>query len=274
MSVNTFYFGPEQRQLFGVLHHNGHPITTGVVFCPCFCHETISTYSRLARLSKQMEASGIGVMRFHPSGTGESEGDTSEQTLTSVLQETEIARAVAQQRLKVRRIGYFGLRFGASMAVLAAAAQPVDFVILWCPIIDLRRYFRELLRLQLAKEAIHQRRNRVRLTTQEMINEIERGNNLDILGYPLSRELYFEMAAQSSWPQSPPARKVLWLCRPDEQAQATSIVETWRSAGADVDFQSIAEPIFWEDNGSWLPQGFVRRTLRWLTADGGADAAK
>ncbi len=274
MSVDTFYFGPEQRQLFGALHHNGHPITTGVVFCPCFCHEIISTYSRLARLGKQMEANGVGVMRFHPSGTGESEGDSAEFTLTSVLQETAIARAVAQQRLKVKRIGYFGLRFGASMAVLAAAAQPVDFLILWCPIIDLRRYFRELLRLQLAKEAIHQRRDRIRVTTQEMIDEIERGNNLDILGYELSRELYLEMAAQSSWPQSPPARKVLWLSRPDEQVRAASIVETWRSAGADVDFQSISEPIFWEDNGSWLPQEFVRRTLRWLTVAGGVHAAQ
>src|SRR5260370_17697685 len=159
MSVDTFYFGPESQRLFGVLHHNGHPAPTSLVFCPPFCQEMATTYSRLARLSKQLAANEVGVMRVHPSGTGESEGRTSEFTLESVLGETQLARRVAEQRLKANRLGYFGLRFGATVAVLAASAEPVDFLVLWCPLINLQRYFRDLLRLQLTKEMVHQRRS-------------------------------------------------------------------------------------------------------------------
>lgn len=267
MSVDTFYFGPESRRLFGVLHH-GHPTSTSLVFCPPFCQEMVTTYSRLARFGKQLAENQIGVMRFHPSGTGESEGRTSEFTLDSATKETAMARQVAEERLKAARLGYFGLRFGATVAVLAAAAQPVDFLVLWCPLINLQRYFRDLLRLQLTKEAIHQRRSQIQRTTKQMVEELEAGNNVDIFGYELSPELYQQMIGVSSWPQTPPARKILWLARPDEQRSAMEIAEGWRSFGSQVDFETIAEPIFWEDDSSWLPEKFASRTVQWLTASG------
>ena len=273
MSVDTFYFGPESHRLFAALHHNGQPARTGVVFCPPFCQEMVTTYSRLSRLSKQLEANGIGVMRFHPSGTGESDGRTAEYTLSSVLREAGMASQVARERLQSSRLGYFGLRFGAAVAVLAAAAQPVDFLILWCPIINLQLYFRELLRLQLTKEAIHQRRNQIRRSTQQMIGELQSGNNLDIFGYELSPELYLEMTRQSTWPETPPARKILWLSRPDEETRAVRVVQTWRNGGADVDLETINEPIFWEDDSCWVPEKFAARTLEWLAAYGDARAA-
>lgn len=273
MNVDTFYFGSESTRLFGVLHHTGHPSPTGLVFCPPFCQEMVTTYSRLARLSKQLAANEIGVMRFHPSGTGESDGLTSEFTLDSVLRETVMARRAAEERLKTKRLGYFGLRFGAAVAVMAAAAQPVDFLILWCPLINLQRYFRDLLRLQLTKEAVHQHRSQIRHTTQQMVLELQAGNTVDIFGYELSPALYRQMTAASSWPQIPPAGKILWLARPDEQRSAMEIVETWRGAGSQVDFETIAEPIFWEDDSSWLPEKFAARTQQWLLELGGHRAA-
>jgi len=268
MKVDTFFFGPGSPQLFGVLHHNGCPASTGLVFCPPFCQEMVTTYSRLARLSKQLAANGIGVMRFHPSGTGESEGRTPEFTLDSVLRETGLARKFAEERLKANRLGYFGLRFGATVAVLAAATQPVDFLVLWCPVINLQRYFRELLRLQLTKEAVHQHRSQIRRTTQQMVEDLQADNNLDIFGYELSPELYRQMIAVSSWPHNPPARRILWLIRPDEQRSAMGIVERWRSFGSQIDLETISEPVFWEDDSSWLPEKFAGRTLQWLLESG------
>ena len=268
MSVDTFYFGPESPRLFGVLHHNGRPAPTSLVFCPPFCQEMVTTYSRLARFSKQLAENQIGVMRFHPSGTGESDGRTCEFTLDSVLNETGLARQVVEERLKANRLGYFGLRFGATVAVLAAAAQPVDFLVLWCPLINLQRYFHDLLRLQLTKEAVHQRRSRIQRTTRQMVEELQAGNNVDIFGYELSPELYRQMIAVSSWPQTPPARQILWLARPDEQRSAAETIERWRSFGSKIDFETIAEPIFWEDDSSWLPEKFAARTVQWLIESG------
>ncbi len=270
MECDTFYFGSQSLRLFGVLQHSVRPAAAGVVFCPPFCQEMVTTYSRLARLSKQLAANQVAVMRFHPSGTGESDGRTCEFTLDSVLRETKLARQVAEDRLRPRprRLGYFGVRFGASVAVLAAAAQPVDFLVLWCPLINLQLYFRDLLRLQLTKEAIHQRRSQIRRSTQQMIEDLQAGNNLDIFGYELSPELYRQMMAVSSWPDTPPARRILWLARPGEAKSASTIIEKWKSVGSRVDFETFAEPVFWEDDSSWLPEKFTARTLRWLRESG------
>ena len=273
MIVDTFYFGQESPQIFGVLHQGDSTPPASLVFCPPFCQEMVTTYSRLAKLSKLLAANEIGVMRFHPSGTGESEGKTSDFTLNSVLEETQWARRIAEERLQAPRLGYFGLRFGATVAVLAAAAEPVDFLVLWCPLINLQRYFRDLLRLQLTKEAVHQRHSHIQRTTQQMLGDLQAGKNLDIFGYELSPELYRQMTAVSTWPDTPPARRILWLGRPNEQRSAMDIVERWKSFGSQVDFETINEPIFWEDDSTWLPEKFAARTLEWLL-DSGEQSAK
>ncbi len=263
--MNVFYFGEDSRRLFGVLGRPSSEAHTGVVFCPPFGDEMICTYARFARWAKELAEEGFAVLRYHPFGTGESDGTCGQFTPRGAAEDAVTAVQWLRGTAKVERVGLFGLRFGASVAVHAAAAARPDFVVVWSPIINLQQYFRELLRLRLTKELVHQKASQVKVTAKHMIAELEAGRTIDLLGYEVSPEFYRQMAGSDGWPEQAPAPEVLWLARPPEQSRAQPVVELWRKQGGRVDLQALAEPVFWEDFSSALPLQFMEVSFRWMT---------
>jgi exosortase A-associated hydrolase 2 len=263
--VELFYFGRKSRRLYGALHQEKHSAAdVGMVLCPPFGEEMAMTYARLAAWSKRLALHRIAVLRFHPYGTGESEGSFADFTLSSAVSDTVTAAGWARGKLRVPHLGLLGLRFGASLAVRAAQSEEVDFLVLWSPILNLQQYFRDLLRLRILKEMIHQQQSRVRLTSQGMIQQFEMGACVDLFGYELSPELYREMIAATEWPQHAPAGKILWLAQPAEAPAALPIVERWRAQGSVVDLQMLKTPAFWEDFSSFFPEQYTNATQQWL----------
>ena len=262
--MNVFYWGEDSRRLFCVLGRPAGEAHTGVVFCPPFGDEMVCTYARFARWAKELAEEGFAVLRYHPFGTGESDGTSGQFTPRGAAEDSGTAVRWLRENLKVERVGLFGLRFGASVAVQAAAAARLDFVVVWSPIINLQQYFRELLRLRLTKELVHQRADRVNVTVKDMMDELDAGRSIDLLGYELSPEFYRQMIASTSWPEQPPAPKVLWVARPAEGSRATPVVERWRSQGSQVDIELLPEPVFWEDFSSALPRQFMDVSFQWM----------
>jgi uncharacterized protein len=262
--VETFFFGDESRRLFGALTRPVDTIRAGVVFCPPFGDEMVCTYSRLAQWGKELAEEGFAMLRYHPFGTGESDGDCADFTLQGASDDTLTAAKWMRQTVCPEPLGLFGLRLGAAVAVQAATRVRPDFLILWSPIINLRRYFRELLRLRLTKEMVHQKADRVRLTANDMIAELEAGRTIDIVGYDIAPEFYRQMSASETWAEQPPAPRVLWVARPQEESLASPVVERWRKHGGHVDFLALPDPVFWEDFSSGMPEKFAQATLRWM----------
>jgi hypothetical protein len=254
--------GLETKSMYVVMHRSTKPSGTTLVFCPPFDDEMVDTYARFARWSKQLAVRGISVMRYHPLGTGESDGTRADITLDSLVKDAVTAQHLARQKIKDRRIGYLGLRFGATVSILAAAAHPADFLVVWCPVTNLRHYFRELLRSQITASALQGARRR---TTQQMIADLDAGKSVDVVGYELFPDLYRQMTAMQALPDTPPAGKVLWLARPIDEAVARPIVERWKARGSQVDLQVIPETVFWENPGSSLPDRFATATIQWLS---------
>jgi alpha/beta superfamily hydrolase len=256
------YCEAQAKRRYVVLHRSTEAAGTTLVLCPPLGQEMVTTYSRLARWSKQLAMRGISVLRYHPFGTGESDGTYADFTLDSAVQDAVTVQNVARQQIRGARIGYLGLRFGATVSILAAAVQPVDFLVLWCPVANLRNYFRDLLRSQVTADAV--RRSRTR-STQKMIEDLEAGRSVDVWGYELSSALYRQMAAMQALPDPPPARNILWLVRPADEDAAVPIVERWKGMGSNVDFQVIPETVFWEYPGSTVPEQFAAATVQWLS---------
>jgi uncharacterized protein len=262
--MEACYFGSDSHRLYGVVHETVERPQTGLIFCPPFAEEMVTTYARFAVWSKQLEVDGIPVVRFHPYGTGESGGSFRDFTLTSAVNDAGVAAELARQRLKVARLGYFGLRLGATVATLAACKQPVDLLVLWSPVTNISQYMRELFRGQLTKEMIHQGATKVRRNTQDMIAEFEAERSVDLMGFEFSPQLYREMAAAGKWPEMPPAKHVIWLARPTEEKSASVIVEQWKKSSSRIDFAVLPEPAFWEEFGSVFADGFAAKTLELL----------
>jgi alpha/beta superfamily hydrolase len=222
-----------------------------------------STYGALAHFAKELAEQGFAVLRYHPYGTGDSDGSLAEFSLQSACADAATAAQCLRERTAVQSMGFLGLRFGGSVAVHAAEATRPDFLLLWSPIVNLRHYGRELLRLRLTKELVHQRYDEVKVTTQTMIEELESGRVVDIMGYDLSAEFYRQMTAHPTWPDRVPALNVLWLARPREQGQAAPILDNWRSRSCQVDMEVFSEPAFWEDF-FMSPRRFMSASRQWL----------
>jgi exosortase A-associated hydrolase 2 len=262
MGMDHFYFGDKPKSTFGVLTRPTGKAHTGVVFSPPFGEEMVATYARFARWAKELATQGFAVLRYHPRGTGESEGGSKEFTLKSATEDAAAAVRWMRECSGCERVGIFGLRFGAS--VVALADTKADFGVLWSPVTNLRIYFRDLLRLRLTKELIHQRADHVKVTAKDLTAELDAGRSIDLLGYEACPELYRQMIATEAWPKTPPASDVLWLDLPLATAQAGMIAQEWRNLGSRVDVQTFREKIFWEDFSSDFPHQFAEASISWM----------
>jgi len=261
--MEVFYFGQPSRRLFGVLEKPQKAVEAGIVFCPPCGEEMTSTYARLARWSKEL-ANQFAVMRFHPFGTCESGGTFQDFTYAGAVEDTATAVAYLRERTGVKRVGLFGLRFGAFVAAQAAADLQIDFLLFWSPITDLRQYFRDLLRMRLTMELVHLKPDKVKFTTKSMVEDFEAGRSVDILGYEFSPEFYRQMTGGPSWPKTLTAPKVLWLSRVAEKGQMASVPQNWTTESNSVGIQFLPELPFWEDFSSVFPSKFASASEAWL----------
>jgi pimeloyl-ACP methyl ester carboxylesterase len=99
----------------------------GIVICAPFGHPNINAYRPLEVLARRIAASGTAVLRFDWPGTGDS-GDPESDDAEGVVQRWTGAIAEAVDALRanvaVDRVGLIGLRIGATLALLAAEADP------------------------------------------------------------------------------------------------------------------------------------------------------
>ena len=260
--IEVNYCGSDSARMYVVGHNRANPRGTTLVTCAPLDQEMVTTYGRYARWSKQLAEDGYSVLRYHPLGTGESDGSHANITVESLVKDAVTAQHLARQRFQSRHVGYFGVRFGATVSILAAAERPADFLVLWCPVTNLRHYFRELLRSKVTADAVVRSQAG---STQPMIADLEAGRTIDVLGYELCPSLYRQMSAMSALPEKPPARSILWLARPAEEASAAKVVKRWQELGSRVDFRVIPQKVFWEYPDVAFPERFTAATVQWLS---------
>ena len=261
--MDVFYLGEYPHRIFCAVHVPPREAGPGLVFCPPFGQEMAATYGRFATWGKELEEQGFAVLRFHSRGSGDSDGSTASFTLESACADAVSAAECLRERARIKRVGLFGLRFGGSVAVHAAPAAEADFVMLWSPIVNLRIYARELLRLHLTTELLNQQRARSKGATRTLVQELESGRSVDIVGHQLSPEFYRQLRANPGFPEAAPARKVLWLARPLEGEESLPVVRAWKASGAQVDAATFLEHVFWEQ-AAYFPEKFATASCRWL----------
>jgi exosortase A-associated hydrolase 2 len=262
--VETFYFGQPSRRLFGALDGPTQDARAGLVFCPPFGDEMVSTYAALAVWGKELAKKGFAVLRFHPFGTGESDGSFADFTLQGALSDVSTAVNYLRARTGLKRVGLFGVRLGGFLAVQHVQIESPEFLILWSPITNPRQYFRNLLRMRLAADVIYLQVDQVKTSTQSMVDDFEAGRSVDVLGNEFSPELYRQMTMGLSWPERVPPSEILWLSRLAEEVQSGPLAQKWTESGRTVNSQFLPEAPFWEALSRICPQKFVTASETWL----------
>jgi uncharacterized protein len=131
------YFGGAARSLFGVWHEaprRGSPPRV-LVLCAPLWREGVRAHRVLRQLAVRLAREGTTVLRFDYTGAGDSAGDNEAGDVETWLGDVGAAVDEARRSVGVARVTLLGLRFGATLAALAAAARDdVERLVLWEPV--------------------------------------------------------------------------------------------------------------------------------------------
>lgn len=150
--ARAFWFGPVDRPRFGWYHAPAEPPRAVVVLCSAFGHEAMVTHRTYRRFAQRLASEGFAALRFDYDGTGDSAGnDTDPVRVQSWLDSVQSAVREAMTLSGTTKVILFGMRLGALLATAAAAARPVNALLLFAPPRSGKAWLREMRALQAMK---------------------------------------------------------------------------------------------------------------------------
>lgn len=150
--------------------------------------EQVTLYRQETLAARAAAAGGFPVLRYHARGCGDSAGDAAAITLQTLVADARAAADEAKRRCGATRVVWVGVRFGAIVAAMAAAARTdtAGFV-LWEPISRPLDQFRGQLRGMLFSSVAGGKKPDA--TVEQLFERITRDGAVDVHGYLLHREL-------------------------------------------------------------------------------------
>ena len=117
-----------------------------MLLCNPFGEEAARAHRVYRVLGMQLARAGFAALRFDYAGTGDSHGDGADATVDEWIGDVEQAADQLRGASGASRIAVIGLRFGATLAVLASARDALRprHLLLWDPVVDGAAYLREL----------------------------------------------------------------------------------------------------------------------------------
>jgi alpha/beta superfamily hydrolase len=259
---DAFYFGGAARSLFGVLHEPAGGTDAGVVVvCAPLWREAIRAHRVLRQLGVRLAKLGHAALRFDYSGAGDSAGESEHGDVDVWLADVAAALDEARRRRPVARVTLLGLRFGATLAALAAARRDdVARLVLWEPVVDGARY--------LHAGAAEHRAWRERYAAWRRLRRGELTDPGDeILGFRVTEAMRrsIDRVDLSELPRTSPSVLIVERSAPDATGGLASMLA---SRGARVDHHVMAEPEVWKQHDAEGVAG-ARETLElvasWLS---------
>ncbi len=142
------FFGPPDRQLAGFYHPAAGDKTRSpaIVLCSPLGYELMSAHRTYRHLAMRLALAGFPTLRFDYRGTGNSTGTPRDpRRVRAWIDDIHAAVREVRSRSAVASVALFGLRFGASLATVAAVEAPeVEALAMWAPIVSGRAAVREL----------------------------------------------------------------------------------------------------------------------------------
>jgi alpha/beta superfamily hydrolase len=251
------YFGREGRPLFGWLHPAA-PAAVGLVICNPFGDEAVRTHRSIRHLAISASNAGVPALRFDYDGTGDSAGhDLDPERVDQWLVSINIAADTLKQVAGVTCLCFAGIRLGATLATLAAAARTdVAGLIAIAPVVSGKSYVREL---RLLQRAIASKRNIDGAATQD---------HLETAGFLLgARTLASLTSVDLQKSEQAPAPRVLILDRA-EMPSGEKWAQRLSALGAQVDYSLVGgyTEMMLDSHESTVPKEIIGATTTWLRA--------
>ena len=184
---DVHFFGSGSSKMFGCLHSPRGQARAGVVVCSPLDIEARESYRREVLLARSLATHGLAVQRFHYRGAGNSDGESGDATTDTMREDALAAAEWLKEKAKVTKVAFVGTRWGAMVAAGAAAQCDEARLVLWEPVIDGARYFRELVRRLLIRDMM---KNPQAVSSRDPLAEFRQAGFVDVLGYRIDHALY------------------------------------------------------------------------------------
>jgi exosortase A-associated hydrolase 2 len=265
-----FFFTNRGEPIFAVMHHPGDYSRGGVVFCYPFAEERQEAHRVLVNFARILAENGFSVLRFDYRGTGDSHGEFGDYNLSTRTEDVLRAVEILKERAGVEKVALFGLRLGATIALLAARnLKHVELLILWAPVLNLKTYLHQFLRGHLAMQMVTEKK--ITVTREALINELMQGNEVNVQGYHLSGEFYVDAIQidplKGLRSGEYPILIVDIEARGGTEPLLRKMVED-ESAHRKSRYSMVNEEPFWLEKKYYIPDSevFFRTTLDWMNS--------
>lgn len=246
MTETPVFFNNGSTRLFGVIHYPEHISSEkAFVFCHPFAEEKLWTHRVYVSFARFLVSHGWAVLRFDYAGYGDSDGEFEFTTVEGHLSDISCAVAEIQRVIPpLQTIGLLGLRFGATLASLWASKNSLKGpLVLWEPLIDGDRFIQEALRSNLTTQLATL--GEVKVTREQLVEEMRSGHVVNIDGYELSYDLYSQIGGIDLYQQSPSVENILVVKISRNKRPGKSVSTFVEQTGADLAF--AVEDAFWRE---------------------------
>jgi uncharacterized protein len=183
-------FGPSKRELFGLYQPAlSAPRGQSILLCNPFGQEAIRCHRLYKVLADRLTGVGFHVMRFDYFATGDSAGADEEADIQIWLDNIGSAHQELESQSAAPVHGWFGLRLGGTLAMLASARvenRPAQ-IVAWDPIFNGAAYLGELRAAHLTTGEFSYG---IRWTVDEKLREsVLAEADSEALGFPLTSPL-------------------------------------------------------------------------------------
>jgi pimeloyl-ACP methyl ester carboxylesterase len=241
------YFVSGGDHVIGTSSRPTGAVTSGLVLCSSIGNEVVKNYRREVLLGRALAARGTFVQRFHYRGYGNSDGDPAAVTFDSLVEDARTAAAIVRDAVGDGPIGFMGTRFGALVAAAAASGFPGAPLVLAEPVLKAPAFFKEGFRAVLMQRITA--RDGGRTTTEQLIEQLRRDGELDLLGSPLRRALYESAATRDVLQELGDGRRPVLLVRMGDSQSARKSADQatsgWAEHGLDVEVRVVGAQETW-----------------------------
>ena len=254
--------------LCAMLYEPAGPPAGAVLLCDPIFEERKSAGRALVETARYLCARGFTVLRCDYRGCGDSAGEFGDFTVDDWLADVASAAACLRDRTGGAPCALLGLRFGATLALLAAArGLGAEAVVLWEPVLRGKEYVEQELRKKLMKEMVTtggstSRRGELLATLQAD------GGVVDFDGYALTTGLYRSLSTADLLQAGPGAPRAAFIVSINAQGanapHALRLQSALAAAGTAVELSAVREQPFWNLIGYVDCTALIQLTADWL----------
>lgn len=260
--------------VFGVTHLPASEPVGRVLICSPLHSEFLKNNRREVLLGRRLATLGFAAQRFHYRGSGNSHGRASDLTIETM---TADASTAADNLIEMAGPGPIDV-VATRLAALAATsnAAPESRIVLWEPVNDGKRYFRELTRAVLILGVKHGAGR----TADDLEQEFATAGSLDIAGFSVTSGLRASSVTRTIeiTPGTGPVLVAQLGRSTDIRKDISAVIATAEGAGRPTTVQPLEfEEAWWfhqdvnllrPEEGAVLDNALVDLTARWLVEGG------